>query len=78
MSQLSGSTDLMIANLFTSLLAELAPAMVAQLAPGGALVCSGIVDSDAVRVEQIFVDAGLRLRERRNETPWVALAFDRP
>lgn len=77
LSQLHGSTDLMIANLFTSLLAELAPAMVAQLAPGGVLVCSGIVERDAVRVEQIFADSGLHLRERRQETPWVALAFDR-
>jgi ribosomal protein L11 methyltransferase len=76
--QLSGSTDLMVANLFISLLAELAPAMVAQLAPGGALVCSGVVESDGARLEQIFADAGLCLRERRNEKPWVALVFDRP
>lgn len=75
--QMDGSTDLVVANVFVNLLAELAPAIAARLIPGGTLVCSGIVASDAARAEQICGDAGLRLRERRDEKPWVGLVFER-
>lgn len=69
--------DLIVANLFTTLLVEMAPTIAARLQPGGALVCSGFIETDAARVETALCAAGFVVRERCDEAPWVGLLLER-
>ncbi|GIW19872.1 MAG: hypothetical protein KatS3mg065_0168 [Chloroflexota bacterium] len=64
--------DLVLANLVASILVELAPSLAAELAPGGRLVASGIVDERAAEVEAAFVAAGLAVVERLKDGDWIA------
>jgi ribosomal protein L11 methyltransferase len=65
--------DIVLANLIASLLISLAPALAAELRPGGALVASGIFRDREVAVRDAFAAAGLDVRDRRATDDWVAL-----
>ncbi len=75
--QVPARVDLVVANLFTSLLLELAPTIAAHTASGGAMVCSGFITTDAAQVEGGLCAAGFRVRERRSDGVWAALALER-
>jgi len=77
LQDLSGSVDLIVANLFTSLLLEFAPLIAARVVKGGALVCSGFIASDAEKIEAALCAAGFGVREQRGEAPWSALVLER-
>lgn len=77
LSEVAEPVDLIVANLFTNLLVELAPRIVSGLLPGGRFICSGFIESDADRVERALTGAGLRLRDRRGHEEWVAMLLDK-
>lgn len=68
-----GPFDLIVANLIARALALLAADLAAALAPGAALISSGILDAREAEVRAAFDAAGLRLVERHAEGEWVAL-----
>jgi ribosomal protein L11 methyltransferase len=69
--------SLVLANLVAAVLVELAPRLEAHLAPEGTLLASGIIDARADEVIAAMADAGLAIRDRRDEGEWVSLALGR-
>jgi ribosomal protein L11 methyltransferase len=69
--------DLVLANLVASLLIRLAPALAAELRPGGTLLASGIFADRETAVVEAFGDVGLDPFERTAEGDWVAIAARR-
>jgi ribosomal protein L11 methyltransferase len=64
---------LVLANLVAAVLIDLAPRLAAHVAPGGALVASGIIEPRAAEVVDALVAAGLRVIRRRDDREWVSL-----
>ena len=69
--------SLVLANLVAAVLIELAPRLEAHLAPEGTLLASGIIDARADEVIAAMADAGLAIRDRRDDGEWVSLALGR-
>ncbi len=72
-----GPFPLVVANIMAGTLIELAPLLVRQVAPGGTLLLSGILDFQGDDVEQAFVQAGLVSSGRDTQSEWVLLRFVR-
>jgi ribosomal protein L11 methyltransferase len=72
-----GPFPLVVANIMASTLMEMAPVLVRQVAPGGTLVLSGILDFQADDVEQAYVATGLKSAGREIQGEWVMLRFTR-
>ena len=68
---------LVLANLVAAVLIELAPRLASQLAPGGALLASGIIAERGPEVEAALAAAGLASAERRLDGDWVSLRMVR-
>jgi ribosomal protein L11 methyltransferase len=68
-----GSYNLVVANIIARVIAELAPALVAALAPGGILIASGIIDERLALAEEALRDAGLQNIQRVQEGDWFTL-----
>jgi ribosomal protein L11 methyltransferase len=80
-----GPYDLVLANLVSSLLVELAADLANALRPGdgtagssGRLLASGIFVDREPEVRRAFAAVGLRIVSRDQETDWVALEAERP
>ncbi len=75
-----GPFDLILANILANTLCELAPAIAAQLAPGGVVLLSGILTPQEAEVRAAYVAAGLRplAGGDRREGEWSLLAVERP
>ena len=70
---------LVLANILAPVLVRLLDEGLDQLAaPGGLLVLSGILDTQAQGVIEAAAQRGLELVERRQIADWVALGFRRP
>lgn len=67
-----------VANILAKPLIELAPALSAATAPGGRVLLSGILETQAAEVEAAFVEAGLRFRTIRTQGEWALLELERP
>jgi len=67
------ASNLAVANILAETITELAPALAANLAPGGILIASGIIADRAHAVVASLHENGLSLVERRDEGDWVAL-----
>jgi len=67
-----------LANLIAGVLVALAPALAAELSPGGTLLASGIFIDREAEVRAAFEAAGLDVMERTAEGDWIALAARRP
>jgi ribosomal protein L11 methyltransferase len=65
--------DLVVANIIARVIADLAPALVASLAPGGLLIASGIIDERLALAEDALRAAGLADIERVQEGDWFSL-----
>ncbi len=70
--------DLILANILADPLIELAPALRAHLAPGGRAILSGLLDRQADGVLAAHMRQGLRLLDRAQEGPWMALVLELP
>jgi ribosomal protein L11 methyltransferase len=68
-----GRFDLVMANIQSDVLQQLAPQMPAHLAPGGALVLSGLLTNQADEVTAAYQAIGLRVQQRYDEGEWAAL-----
>jgi ribosomal protein L11 methyltransferase len=69
--------DLVVANLFTNALLELAPRLCDRLRPTGVLICAGFLIVDEARLCAAFESLGFRVDQRYEENSWVALALRR-
>jgi len=70
--------DLIFANILAAPLKRLAPAMVRHLAPGGAVILSGLLHSQAAGVEAVYAGHGLQRTDRIALGEWVSLLLRRP
>lgn len=67
--------DLVLANILARPLMEMAPALAAARAPGGCLVLSGILESQADSVEAAYRAQGLPPARRSIDGEWCALLW---
>jgi ribosomal protein L11 methyltransferase len=76
----AGTWDVVLANILSNPLMLLAPALLARVAPGGALVLSGVLERQADQVIEAYraSDASLPLSVWAAEDGWVCLAGHRP
>jgi len=65
--------DLVLANIEASVLVPMAPAFPSRVAPGGALILSGLLASDVDAITRAYHDAGFVIDARRDEDEWAAL-----
>ncbi|GGM91758.1 ribosomal protein L11 methyltransferase [Thermus composti] len=72
-----GPFDLLVANLYAELHAELAPRYAEALAPGGRALLTGILKERAPGVREALAGAGFRPLEEEAEGEWVLLAYGR-
>lgn len=75
LESLSGTFDVILANILAEELVRLAPQLVERLAAGGKLVLSGILAEKESFVRSGFAAQPLEYRETRREGEWVALLF---
>ena len=73
LDEIPGTYDLVVANLYAEVLAELAPALISRCA--GHLALAGILADRAHLVTRAF--RGLRLVEQRQDGDWVSLVYAR-
>jgi ribosomal protein L11 methyltransferase len=69
--------DVVTANLLSGLLIEIAPKLAASVAPGGALILSGILRAQEAEVLAAFRRAGFRTVRIVRRGKWVALSAKR-
>jgi ribosomal protein L11 methyltransferase len=69
----TASYPLVLANLVAAVIIELAPRLAAQLAPGGVLLASGIIEPKAEAVMAALAGAGLEVGSRHDDGEWVSL-----
>ncbi|MEA2676554.1 MAG: ribosomal protein methyltransferase [Chloroflexota bacterium] len=67
---------LVVANLISGVLIDLAAELAATLWPGGRLLAGGIYKDREGEVQSAFESAGLRVIGRRQEEDWVALEME--
>lgn len=70
---ISGVYDLVAANLFLGLIERYAPLLAGWLAPGGALIVSGLKDDQWRAALAALEQNGLALRERSERNGWSAM-----
>jgi ribosomal protein L11 methyltransferase len=73
-----GEYDLVVANIIARVLIDLAPALVRAVAPGGALVLGGIIDTKEQAVREAFAATEMLLAHRQTNEDWVALVLHKP
>jgi ribosomal protein L11 methyltransferase len=60
------------ANLYSTILIEIAPKLARALVPGGTLIFSGVMRDQEREVTAAFRKAGLRIREVKRQGKWIA------
>jgi ribosomal protein L11 methyltransferase len=68
--------DLIAANILATPLISLAPDIRRHVAPGGAIIVSGLLAAQERRVSAIYRGQGFRRMERRQIGGWVTLTFE--
>ena len=75
---ITGSYQLVLANIVHDVLVDLAPALTRLTAGNGGLVLAGILSgSQEEHILSVYVNLGFRLRERQNQDEWAALLLER-
>ncbi|MGC9469056.1 MAG: 50S ribosomal protein L11 methyltransferase [Anaerolineae bacterium] len=78
-SDVAEAYDLVMANILTPVIVDMAESGLAERVQlGGALVASGILDTQTEEVAEALQRAGLRVTGRRHQDEWVALLAERP
>ena len=67
--------DIMLANITAEILCGLAPSIPKNLAKGGVLILSGIIESRLDMVLKAFTAQNLKLDKTMREGEWIALSF---
>ncbi len=73
--RLDGPFDLILANILKGPLIALAPDVAARVAPGGAVILSGLLGTQAGDVTAAYVAAGLRPEMRDDLGEWAVLTL---
>jgi ribosomal protein L11 methyltransferase len=73
----AGPFDLILANLVSSMIIELALQLTAELRPGGRVVSGGIFADREAEVRRALNAAGLHVTGRTEEEDWVAIEAER-
>lgn len=68
--------DLVVANILANPLIELAPQMIQALSSGGVLLLSGILATQAQRVQEAYENLGLKHRETTQMGDWVLIKLE--
>jgi ribosomal protein L11 methyltransferase len=76
-SALSGSFNLILANIYAELLLDLMPVLQRVSKPKTWLICAGILDYLAPQVISAYEVAGWELIESAHQGEWVALLWKR-
>jgi ribosomal protein L11 methyltransferase len=79
LGRIPGTFDVVVANILSNTLVELAPAIAAKLAPGGVVLLSGVLGPQEDEVRGAYRAEGLRAlpsRDRR-EGEWSLVALER-
>ncbi|MBX3251585.1 MAG: 50S ribosomal protein L11 methyltransferase [Myxococcales bacterium] len=76
--ELEGAWELVLANIQAPVLIAMADPLAARVAPGGALVLSGILAGQEDAVRDAFVATGLTHVETTAENEWRAVVLARP
>ena len=71
----SGQFDLAVANISQRAVCERAPFLAPTLKPGGTLVASGFLQTQASEVEETLGGLGFRVVDRAPREDWVTLVF---
>lgn len=66
----SGTTDLLVANILSGPLIELAPRLIKLATPGGRIVVTGILDEQSIAVQSAYLNAGARLVSSSCHDQW--------
>jgi ribosomal protein L11 methyltransferase len=77
-TRLHGPYDLVLANILARPLCLMAKQLATRLAPGGTVILSGLLQSQARAVISAHRRCGLRLIDRIQEGPWTTLVMRRP
>lgn len=78
LDEVEGRFAVVVANIMAHTLIELAPLLLARLAPGGRLLLSGILLDQADEVAAAFAGRGAREEQRNEDGEWVLLSFVGP
>lgn len=70
--------DIVVANILSNPLKLLAPALIARIAPGGALILSGILERQADEVASVYATLGVPMHVAAVRDGWVCLASRLP
>lgn len=70
--------DLVFANILMRPLIRLAPLLARAVAPGGTLILSGLLRTQAPLVRAAYENRGLVLKRRYGLSSWATLRFERP
>ena len=73
-----GPFDLILANILAGPLIDLAPDVVQATCPGGQIILSGLLNSQASDVITAYEAAGMQLVRREDRGEWTALHLSRP
>jgi ribosomal protein L11 methyltransferase len=74
----TGTYDLVLANIIARVLIELAADLAAATAPGGTLVLAGIIEGREAEVRAAFDALDLAFVRRAQEEDWVSLVYRQP
>ena len=75
--EVSGTVDLVVANLFADMLIALVPQVRSVLKPGGSFICSGLLSADEQRVGAAYASSGFMQAGRYEEESWLSVAWYR-
>ncbi len=78
LDEVPGRFELVVANILTSTLIMLAPALAARVAPGGRLMLSGILAEQAPEIVAVFTAEGLGHEHTEDKNGWVRVDFSAP
>jgi ribosomal protein L11 methyltransferase len=76
-TEVGGCYDLVAANILAEVIVALAPDLPAVLAPGGRVICSGIIRSKQAEVVAALEAVGLDVIECQTQEEWVAVVAGR-
>lgn len=69
--------DLIFANILKGPLRELAPDITRALSPGGKVILSGILTTQANEITAVYCDHGVNLLDRNDIVEWSTLVFEK-
>jgi len=74
-SAVDGTFDVIVANLLSEILTEIAPSLASRLRPDGTAILSGLLTGQEDNVIEAMTSAGLGLQEKIADGKWVSLVM---